>query len=169
MLSTNLRRVIKITSVSFLTVLVAGCASAYIAPNTDEPSASISFEIEGDPIFGYLASFFYFEERDDRSCMSPLQRMALINEGNPFAGKSTNTKDIRIPAGRTIIIRSMFSPANAFSQRTCKADNYINAEADNNYTLRVKWLANRCDFNFFDTTSGEDIPIRVKSEPSACR
>ena len=169
MLSTKSRCLFRNTSILLPAVMALGCATAYVAPTEDEPTASISFEIDADPILGYLANFFYFDVDDDRSCMSGLQRMARINKGNPLAGSSTNTKDITIPAGRTIIIRSLLSPATAFGQGSCSADSFLVAEADKNYTLRVKWLANQCDFNFFDTTSSEEVPIRVKNEPSACR
>jgi len=169
MSSLDLERLGKNAAVGFLAVLFAGCASAYVAPSDQDPSASISFEVGGDPIFGYVASFFYFEEDDDRTCMSPLQQMAKINKGNPLAGKSTNTAGIPIPTDRTIIIRALFSPASAFSQRSCSADNFLLAETDKSYLLRVKWLANQCDFDFYDMTSGEEVPIEVRSEPSACR
>ena len=169
MFSVKPRFLIKSASILLPVFIILGCATAYVAPAEDDPTATISFEIDADPIFGYVASFFYFEVDDDRSCGSGLQRMAKINKGNPLAGKSTDTEDIAIPAGRTIIIRSLLSPAAAFSQRSCSADSFLNAEADKTYTLRVKWIANRCDFIFYDTTAGEEEPIRVKNEPSGCR
>ena len=149
--------------------MMLGCSTAYVAPAEDAPTSSISFEVDADPILGYVASFFFFEVGDDRSCGVTLQRMAKINKGNPLAGKSTNTNDITIPAGRTIIIRSLLMPAAAFNQWPCSADSFLDAEADKKYTLRVKWIANQCDFDFFDTTSGEEVPVRVKNEPSGCR
>lgn len=164
-----LHRLGKNAAAGLFTIIFVGCASAYVAPTGQGPSATISFEVDGvDPILGYVASFYYFEESDDRSCMSGLQQMAKINDGNPLAGKSTNTKDISVPTDRTIIIRSIFAPASAFGQRSCSADSFLLAEDGMSYLHRIKWLANQCDFDFYEITSGEEIPIKVKSEPSAC-
>ena len=152
-----------------LLLLLTGCASPYVAPDAGEPTALISFEVNGDPIFGYVASFSFFEEGEDRSCGSQLQRMASINKGNPLAGKTTNTTDIPIPTGRPIIIRSRIMPAAAFSQQSCGSDNVLVADADKTYLLTIEWLANQCDVELFDTTTGEPVPVRFRKEVLGCR
>ena len=164
-----IKRFVFIASIPGLLLLFTGCTSPYVAPDPTGPTALISFEVEGDPIFGYVASFSFFEEGDDRSCGTTLRRMAMINKGNPLVGKSTDTVNIPIPADRTIIIRSRIMPAAAFSQRSCGSDNFLIAEADKDYLLTIEWLANLCDVQLFETTSGEQVPVRFRKEALGCQ
>mgnify|MGYP001824066840 CR=1 FL=1 len=162
-------RIVRNSSILLPAILLIGCISAYVAPTEDEPVAVVSFEIDADPALGYVASFYFFEEDDERSCGSSVQRMALVNKGNPLVGKSTNTTNIPIPTGRTIIIRSRLVPHTVFGVGSCATDSFLVAEPGRNYVLRFAWLPNRCDIEFFDTTSAKEVPFRVRNEPAACR
>ena len=120
-------------------VLVSGCASSYRPPKADSPSATISFEVDVSSTLEYVASFFYFPNTEEAPCLRGAQRMAKINEGNLFAGKTTSIADIAIPANETFVIRTLIIPNAPFIRGWgCTVDSVINAETNRNYLLKTQ-------------------------------
>ena len=138
-------------------VLVSGCASSYRPPKADLPSAAISFEIDANPTLGYVASFFYFPNTEEAPCLGGAQRMAKINDGNLFAGKTTSTADISIPANENFVIRTLLIPNAVFGMGGCTVDTVINAQANRSYLLKTQWNKGACVTELFDLTDEKEL------------
>ena len=144
-----------------LVILVAGCASNYVQPSTEE-SASISFRVEADPVLGYTAFFYYFPDIDKTPCVGSKTVMARINKGNPLTGRTTKLDDIGIPAGTTFVIRSVVIPAGVRDQYGCTFDSVVSPIADRKYLLQASWDDNMCAVSLADVT--EEAPVEMEIE-----
>lgn len=155
-----------------ITLLLSGCVVSlqdYELPAGSDESANISFEINAEPTLGYTAQFHFFERGEEMPCYGKLQVLAKVNKGNPLGGKTTNMKNILVPAGKEIGIRSVFGPANAFGQSSCWYNNKVSLQPNGNYLLSVNWeRGNSCDVNLFDISGKDRVEIDIQQERKRC-
>lgn len=147
---------------------LGGCATKYTGPRSEEPSASISFEASGDASLGYMAYLFYMDDPNKRSCMGIKPELAKINKGNPFGGKTSNLRNIPIPAGRKIAIRSVLVPANVINQRGCTVDNIFTATPGIDYLIKISWSRSQCVTDLLDITNGKEELVQIEQDKRSC-
>jgi hypothetical protein len=109
-----------------------------------------------------------FESSEERGCLAIGKKLALVNEGNPLVGKSTNLVDIPIPANRAIVIRADLTPAGVFGQYGCAVDTMLAAEPDRSYLLKLRWEKNDCMANLFLIDDGQETSLQVEQTKPRC-
>lgn len=150
-----------------LLAAAGGCASTYVAPTEDGATASLSFQVSGNPTVGYAAYLLKRDSLTDHRCVRNPQKIAQIAVGVPLL-KTRNPERIAMPAGKALYLRAMYVPAQIFGQTACSFDLSFTPAGGKAYRIQIDWTQNSCAVEIFYYDNGTWLAMQADTLQKAC-
>jgi len=147
-------------------ILMAGCASTYVAPPS-RPSAELYLQGESGPGSTMTRNVYMFALKDTechKSDYGALLGKSISNEA------TTRTESARIRADEPFVFTAAYMDARFAQNRACAVTAVFTPKGDHNYAARlvVSQDVTSCELGVYDLTDGTGEPIDLTLPKYVC-